>query len=45
VGKNYKAMLVVYREEANTADRVEIEEYYIAVAKTTATTTLHVAIT
>jgi hypothetical protein len=44
VGKNYKAILVVYREEANTIDRVEIEECRVATAKATAATTLHVVI-
>jgi hypothetical protein len=44
VGKNYKAILAVYREEANTIDRVEIEERHVATAKATAATTLHIAI-
>ena len=37
-------MLVARGIEANTADKEEIEERYIAVAKATTTTTLHTAI-
>ena len=44
MGKNCKAILVVYREEADIVDRVEIEEHYVAVAKATATTTLRIVI-
>ena len=42
--KNYKGILVVYRIEANTVDKEEIEEHYIAIAKATTTTTLYIVI-